>query len=256
MKEKNLAIGFFDSGLGGLSVLKEALKILPDEKYIYFGDSINAPYGNKPVREVFNLTRKNISFLLEKGIKALVIACNTATSVAIEDLRNELDLPVIGMEPAIKPAANSKKNGRILLLATEMTLKEDKLKNLIGNLDLDDDIIKVPAPQLVTLIENGKFSRQKAIPILQNYLNNYDFKQIDSVVLGCTHFVFYREIIAELVDQDTRVIDGNKGTVRHLKNRLEELGLVRIDPINGKHIDFYNSDSNIDEEIQRQFLKI
>jgi len=254
-KEK-LAIGFFDSGLGGLSVLKDALKILPNEKYIYYGDSINAPYGNRPAAKVCDLTLKGVRFLIDKGVKALVVACNTATSAAIEELRATFDIPVIGMEPAVKPAATSAhKDGEILLLATAMTLKEDKLQDLIGNLDIADHLIKVPAPKMVTLIEEEKFSEKNANLIVKEYLAKYDLTEIDAIVLGCTHFVFYRKIIKDLAGPQTQVIDGNLGTVKHLKNRLIEENLQNMENCEGPVIDFYNSDPAITSDKAWSILK-
>ena len=250
-----MPVGFFDSGLGGLSVLQEALQIMPDEKYIYYGDSLNAPYGEESAEEVRSLTIKNVEFLIEKGVKALVIACNTATSVAIDDLRNMLEMPVIGMEPAIKPAAMTKRNGDILLLATKMTLKEDKLKNLIVGLNINDHLIKVAAPEMVTLIENGEFSKDRATMTVKKYLDNIALDKINSIVLGCTHFVFYRNIIAELVNENVTIIDGNKGTVKHLYNRLRELDLLANKSLQAQDVKYYNSDSKINSSRYKQILK-
>lgn len=249
-----MPVGFFDSGLGGLSVLQEALQIMPDEKYIYYGDSLNAPYGEKSGEEVRALTIKNVGFLINQGIKALVIACNTATSAAIDDLRSMLEIPVIGMEPAIKPAAMTKRNGDILLLATKMTLQEDKLKNLIVGLNINDHLIKVAAPEMVTLIEKGEFSRDRAVSTVEKYLDNIDLDKINSIVLGCTHFVFYRDIIAELVDKDVAIIDGNRGTVKHLYNRLKRLDLLTDKKDENQNVRFYNSDSKINSSRYKQIL--
>ena len=256
VSNKELAIGFFDSGFGGLSVLREALTILPDEKYIYFGDSLHAPYGTKSAWEVHSLTLQGAKYLLDKGIKALVLACNTATSVAVGDLRKKIDIPVIGMEPAIKPAANlANKNGKILLLATEMTLKEDKLKDLVKGLRLDDQLIKVAASQLVTLIERGAITRTKAYNVVKKYLGSYDFNEIEAIVLGCTHFVFYKNIIAEVVGKDVKIIDGNQGTVRHLKNRLNNLGLLSAGNSSHKQVEYCNSDPNINSAYYEEILQ-
>jgi len=256
VSKKELAIGFFDSGFGGLSVLREALTILPDEKYIYFGDSLNAPYGTKSAQEVRSLTFQGANFLLDKGIKALVLACNTATSVAVKELRQKYDIPVIGMEPAVKPAANyTKRKGKILLLATGMTLKEDKLKNLVKGLKLGDKLIKVAAPQMVTLIESGNITKNMAQNIVENYLASFNFNEIEAIVLGCTHFVFYKKIIAELVDNDVKIIDGNQGTVRHLKNRLNKLGLLFDSNWADDQVEYFNSDPNIDSAFYEVILQ-
>ncbi|MCF7884858.1 MAG: glutamate racemase [Candidatus Marinimicrobia bacterium] len=256
MNKKDLSIGFFDSGLGGLSVLQDAIKILPHENYIYFGDSINAPYGDKSFSQVWELTYKNVQFLQNQGVKAIVIACNTATSVAINKLRSRFDIPIIGMEPAIKPAANIKnEDGKILLLATKMTLQENKLKDLVGDLDLHDHLIKVAASEMVILIESGNFTITQARRVVEKYLAGYDFSKIDCIVLGCTHFVFYKQIIAEVVNHRSKIIDGNWGTVKNLKSRLQNLDLLKKESNQTQKIKFYNSDKNISEEQCRKILK-
>ena len=154
-------IGFFDSGIGGLSVLKEALKILPNENYIYYGDTENAPYGTKTKEEVKDLTFRAVEFLDKHKIKALVVACNTATSAAVRELREKYSFPIIGMEPAIKPAVenNQKKGKRVLTLATPLTLKEEKFQSLISKFDVEHIVDMLPAPKLVEFAEKFIFFR-------------------------------------------------------------------------------------------------
>ena len=137
----NSPIGFFDSGVGGLSVMKKAMIYMPEENYIYLGDSGNAPYGVKDIPEIKKLTLNNVEFLIEKGVKAVVVACNTATSVAIEELRNKYkDIPIIGIEPALKPAVEMGKDGRIVIMATNATLKEKKFNKLMNKYSSGKDI--------------------------------------------------------------------------------------------------------------------
>ena len=151
-------IGFFDSGVGGLSVLKHAIKVMPEENYIYFGDSLNAPYGTKTNEQVFNLTRAGINKLIVQNVKAIVVACNTATSIAVDELRKTTKIPIISMEPAIKPALE-KTDGNVLLLATNVTLSSKRVNNLIEKYDLNNRVIKLPCPELAKKIEEAVFEQ-------------------------------------------------------------------------------------------------
>lgn len=156
MNDKYNPIGFFDSGLGGISVLKESIKLLPNENFIYFGDSINAPYGSKSIEEIRELTNKAIEFLISKNVKAIVIACNTATSASVNELRDKYskDIPILGIEPALKPASLSNKKGSIVVMATERTLSEKKFFDLMDKVAKQRDVIKLPCPSLVKFVEN------------------------------------------------------------------------------------------------------
>ena len=156
MNIKNSPIGFFDSGVGGLSVLREAISIMPNENYIYFGDSQNAPYGTKDLQEVKQLTFKAAEFLRAKKVKAIVVACNTATSAAIEELRIKYtDIPIIGIEPALKPAVKLHRKGSVIIMATPMTLREKKFKELMLKFKDECDIVSMPCAGLVEFVENG-----------------------------------------------------------------------------------------------------
>jgi len=242
-----MKIGFFDSGIGGLTVLHEALKILPNESYIYYADSDNVPYGNKSKDEIKKYVFEAVNFLAKKDLKALVIACNTATSVAIEDLRKSFQFPIIGMEPAVKPAINLNNNKRILVFATELTLKETKFSNLVNQLDKAQKIDFIPLQELVIHAENFNFDKK----IIKNYLkekfSKITLQDYGTIVLGCTHFPYFKNDISELVPEDIQIIDGNKGTVNHLKNILgENIG-------EGKgNIEFYQSGRWVEKE---KFIK-
>jgi len=235
-----LYIGFFDSGVGGITVLHEALKLLPEENYIYYADTLNVPYGNKSRDEVRQYIFDAVDFIVNQGVKALVIACNTATSAAIEDLRRKYSIPIIGMEPAIKPAVEMSENNhkRILVTATAFTLKEEKLKNLIAKLDNENIVDLLPLPGLVEFAEKLEFNNR----VVENYLTmefkKYDLTQYGTVVLGCTHFPFYRDRLRKLLPSNIDIIDGNIGTVRNLKRILEENKILCEG--NGKMV-FYNS---------------
>ena len=227
MDNKNRPIGFFDSGVGGLSVLREAIKIMPNEDYIYFGDSINAPYGMKTVEEVRELTFKAVELLLNKGVKGMAIACNTATSAAVADLRKIYpDLPLVGIEPALKPAVELRKNGDILIMATAMTLKEEKFKRLMDKYKERASIIPVPCPGLVELIEAGEYKCKAVEEYLLEKINTYRDGKISSIVLGCTHYPFIKETLSRIVGEDVNIIDGGLGTARELRRRLSEKNLL------------------------------
>ena len=228
MDNKNRPIGFFDSGVGGLSVLKEALKVMPNEDYIYFGDSKNAPYGMKSAKEVRDLTFKAVEFLLNKGVKGIAIACNTATSAAVAELRTVYpDLPLVGIEPALKPAVELNNEGDILIMATAMTLKEEKFKRLMERYKERASIIPVPCPGLVEFIEEGKFQGEEIEGYLLNKINTYKNGKIAAIVLGCTHYPFIKETLVKIVGEDVDIIDGGLGTAKELKRRLNEKGLLK-----------------------------
>jgi len=231
-----MKIGFFDSGIGGLTVLNEALKILPNENYIYYADSDNVPYGNKSKDEIKKYVFEAVDFLAKKDLKALVIACNTATSVAIEDLRKSFPFPIIGMEPAVKPAINLSNNKRILVFATELTLKETKFSKLINQIDKTQQINFIPLQELVIYAENFNFDKKIIHNYLKEKLLKINLEEYGTIVLGCTHFPYFKNDISELVPEGIQIIDGNKGTVNHLKNILGE----NIGHGNG-NIEFYQS---------------
>jgi glutamate racemase len=252
LDNKNRPIGFFDSGVGGLSVMKEAIKIMPNENYIYFGDSINAPYGTKSVDEVKELTFKAVEFLLNKGVKGIAIACNTATSAAVAALRIAYpDLPLVGIEPALKPAVELNKDGSILIMATSMTLKEKKFNNLMNKYKDRTSIIPMPCPGLVEFIEEGKLEGIEVEEYLRNKLNTYSNEKISSVVLGCTHYPFIKNTLVKILGEDATIIDGGYGTAKELKRRLKEKDLL-IDKDKDGNIEIINS-SNKNEIIDLSY---
>lgn len=213
-------IGIFDSGMGGISVLKEAKKILPNESFIYYGDGKNIPYGTKSVEILIQLSDAICKMLIDDyGVKAIVIACNTATSAAIGYLRSKYDIPIIGMEPALKPAVCANFGGTVGVLATEVTLREEKFRSLASLYNEQTRIIKLPAPNLVTLVERGIVNGQEAESELLESFRGYE-NDLDALVLGCTHFVFLKEVILKMFKNEIDIHDGNNGTVRNLKQIL------------------------------------
>ena len=252
MDNKNRPIGFFDSGVGGLSVMKEAIQVMPNENYIYFGDSKNAPYGVKSVEEVRDLTFKAVEFLLNKGVKGIAIACNTATSAAVADLRKVYpDLPLVGIEPALKPAVELNKDGNILIMATSMTLKEEKFNRLMSRYKDRASIIPVPCPGLVEFIESGKLDGKEVEEYLFEKMNTYNGGKIASIVLGCTHYPFIKDTLVKIIGKDITIIDGGLGTAKELRRRLREKSLLTESKENGT-IEIINS-SNKNEVIDLSY---
>lgn len=236
MNLEDRPIGFFDSGVGGISVLKEAIRVLPGEDFIYFGDSKNAPYGTRSVDEVKALTFDAVDLLMKKGIKALVIACNTATSAAIIDLRNKYSaiMPVIGIEPALKPAVEYNRRGKIIIMATPMTLAEAKFNNLMENYKDKAEIAPLPCPGLVELIEDGVIDGETIERYLKDKINPLKEQGIAAIVLGCTHYPFIKKSLSKILENKVPIIDGSKGTVRQLKRQLIQYNIINKRKEGGK----------------------
>lgn len=227
MYGKDSPIGVFDSGMGGVSVLRKLCRIMPGEDFIYFGDSINAPYGTKSKDEIRVLTEKAFDYLREKGCKAVVIACNTATSAAAKHLREKHpDYAIIGLEPALKPAALSMDYPKVLAMATPLTLKEEKFNNLMAKFKDEAEFIKLPAPELVKFIESGELDSDEEIAYLEEILAPYKDGKVDAVVLGCTHFPFARRTIQRILGEDVLVFDGGLGAARQTRRVLEDKKLL------------------------------
>ena len=237
---KNAPIGIFDSGVGGISVLREIRKILPGEDFIYYGDSANAPYGTKKVDDVIGFSMKIADFLLKEGAKALVVACNTATSVAIPVLRETYpDIPIIGIEPALKPAVLAKDHPNVFVMATPMTLEQEKFAKLMHFYEDNAEITKVPCPGLVELIEEGSLEGEEIFRFLEEKFAPYDKEKIDGVVLGCTHYPLIKSTVQKVLPNAV-IYDGGYGTAKQTKKRLEEFGLLS-DENDGGTVTFYNS---------------
>jgi len=212
-----MKIGIMDSGIGGLTVLKECLLQLPNHEYLYYADSLHAPYGDKPPAAVYDLTVHVVDNLIRRGAEIIVLACNTATSAAAMGLRAKYNIPIIGMEPAIKPALAVAGNKRVLVTATELTLKQPKFRNLIDTLDAIDTVDYAALTELVTFAETGNFSRNTVFPYLQERLAEFSPAAYGSVVLGCTHFPLFKEYFAELFPDDVVILDGAVGTTKRIK---------------------------------------
>ena len=218
-------IGVFDSGVGGVSVLRELVRLMPQEHYLYFGDSANAPYGEKTTEQVRQLTMAAAERLIKRGVKALVVACNTATSAAIHVLREKYpDMVVIGIEPALKVAADRFPKGNIGVMATSVTLREEKFQHQTERFP-DARIYPIPAPGLVEKIEGGLLKDKQTYELLEKLLLPYQGR-LDALVLGCTHYPFAAALIGEILGPETVLLDGGAGTARQTKRCLEAAGLL------------------------------
>lgn len=222
-----LPIGIFDSGIGGISVLAEIIKALPREEFYYFADTLHAPYGTKPENTVKALSLDAAEFLSHRGIKSLVVACNTATSAAINDIRGEFPFPVIGMEPAAKPAVELGRKGKIVVMATPLTLKSKKYHDLARQYQHLAEILPLPCPGLVELIEQGHFHDAEIEGYLSRIFAPIEKDGLAAIVLGCTHYVLIKREIVKMVGNGIHVVDGNYGTARHLKTMLHKENLLK-----------------------------
>ncbi len=212
--------GIFDSGIGGLSVLHEAMHELPDLEYIFYADVDHVPYGTKNNEEILSFSENIVSFLIEKGADAIVIACNTASAVASASLRKKYKLPIIAMEPAVRPALKGEESKRILVMATPVTLRENKLKELIRREHGEERSDLLPMPGLVEFAEKEEFDSAEVRTYLRQQLYGYNLQEFSSIVLGCTHFNYFKgvmkEVLSELDASHVELIDGAAGTVHRL----------------------------------------
>lgn len=218
----NNPIGIFDSGIGGLTVLKKIIQVLPNEKYIYYADIDNVPYGTKPKEDVKKYIKDAIDFFISKNVKAIVIACNTATSIAIKEIRQMYTIPIVGIEPAAKPAVENRGEKRVLIMATPTTIKEEKLKYLLRRLEAEEYVDLVPMPKLVEFAENGDFTSKEVEQYIVDQLKNHNLEEYSELVLGCTHFPFFKEILSKIFPKDTQIIDGSLGVANRLKDILQK----------------------------------
>lgn len=216
----NNPIGLFDSGIGGTSIWKEIHQLLPKENTIYLADSKNAPYGQKSKDEIIQLSFKNTEFLLDQNCKLIVVACNTATTNAIKELRDKYDVPFIGIEPAIKPAATNSKTQKIGILATKGTLNSELFYKNVEKFQ-DIKIIEQIGYNLVTLIENGEMNSPEMSDLLQKYLTPMIEQNIDYLVLGCTHYPYLIPQIQKIIPKNIKIIDSGEAVARQTKSILE-----------------------------------
>ncbi|GAJ26171.1 glutamate racemase [Liquorilactobacillus sucicola DSM 21376 = JCM 15457] len=252
--KKNFPVGVFDSGVGGISVLRNLHHLMPAEDFIFYGDSKNAPYGIKTTEEVKKLSFSIVEYFLKKRVKAIVIACNTATSAAIDDIRVRYpELPVIGLEPAVKPAVERKRHSQVLVMATPLTLREEKFAQLLKKYEQQATLVPVPAPTLVEFVERGELRSDAVHAYLEKILAQYKGKA-DAIVLGCTHFPFIKNAVRDVMGPKPFIIDGGPGAARELQRVLQKQDLLRSNNHQGQ-ITFFNSESGTDKiELSRKLF--
>ncbi len=240
-------IAVFDSGVGGISVLRELKALMPWENYYYYGDSANAPYGTKALEEVRELTIGHVDRFIAQGAKAVVVACNTATTAAVRLLRQKYeDVPIIGIEPALKPAVLSKKNPNVIVMATPMTIREEKFHNLMDRYIHMAHIIPLPCPGLMEYIEHGDVQGEELENFLEKLFEPFDKQKLDAVVLGCTHYPFVSRELKNILGENVALFDGGAGVARETKRQLIQKGLLSESREQGEII-FANSEESTEK---------
>jgi glutamate racemase len=244
-KGDSCPVGVFDSGIGGLSVLQEIHRLLPYENLIYVGDSAHAPYGDRSASYVRQRSLDIADFLLDQGVKAIVIACNTATAEAASLLRKTLDVPVIGLEPAIKPAAQLSKSGIIGVLATQRTINSERLLGLTERYASNKKVLAQACPGLVEQVEKGDLGSEATDTLLRKYIEPLLQKGADALILGCTHYPFLLPAIRKITGDSIEILETGRPVARHLNSILQQNLLLNLpqDEAKGEKasVTFYNS---------------
>lgn len=221
-----MRVGIFDSGIGGLSVLHQALRTIPEAEFLYYADEEHVPYGEKTEKQIKGYIDEIITFMLKQQVDAIVIACNTATSVATKEYRSRFPVPIIGMEPAVKQAVERYGHlpGRILVAATPVTIAGDKLHHLLEQVDTEDKVDLAALPGLVRFAEKGDFDTEEIMEYLKEALKDYPIHQYKAFVLGCTHFNYFTAYYKRIFPENVKYVDGNAGTIRQLLRKLKDTG--------------------------------
>jgi glutamate racemase len=248
MDKHNYPIGLFDSGIGGTSIWREIHHLLPGEDTIYLADSKNAPYGQKTKEEIISLSIKNCEFLLEQNCKLIVVACNTATTNAIKELRSKYDTPIIGIEPAIKPAAINTKTQTIGILATKGTLNSELFHSTVSSFK-DIKVVEQVGYNLVKLIESGMLQSPEINELLHTYLQPMIEANIDYLVLGCSHYPYLVPQIRKILPEGVKIIDSGEAVARQTQKILEANNLSNNDGKKSDAIFYTNSDPAVLESI-------
>lgn len=253
-----MKIGIFDSGIGGLSVLHQAMITLPEADYIFYADVDNVPYGEKTRDEVRKLVDHAVGFLVEKGCQAVVLACNTATSAAISYLRDKYKLTIIGIEPAVKPAVEHTRNcgKRVMVVSTPVTAKGEKLKKLIEKYDVNHVVDVVALPKLVRYAQNDDFDSQDVLDYLKDEFKPYKLNEYSALVLGCTHFNYFKDSFAKLFPEEIEMVDGNIGVANNLKNTVVRNGFfVETDNDKKGTVEYYYSDRKMESAAEMEHIR-
>ena len=250
---RNSPIGIFDSGVGGLTIYEEIHKLLPHENIIYLADSKNAPYGEKSKEEIIAISVKNTEFLLSKGCKLIVVACNTASTNAVKYLREHYSVPFIRVQPAIKPAALNSKTKVVGILATKGTLKSELLFETSQRFAKGVKVVEQVGEGLVTLIESGKMHSLEMTALLKKYINPMLDENIDHLVLGCTHYPFLTDQIKEVAGKEVAILDSGEAIARQTRVILKQENLLNLENIAIKRTFYTNKNPEVMQQILDEF---
>ncbi len=250
------SIGFFDSGVGGLTIWKEVVKLLPMENTIYLADSLNAPYGEKSPEEVLDLCFRSVDFLISKGAKLIVVACNTATTQAIGKMRSTYSIPFIGIEPAVKPAALKSKTKCIGVLATNGTIESDHFNRTKEHYSNDVKVVTQVGEGLVRAIEDGEIGTVQLRTILSKHLQVLMSEPIDYIVLGCTHYPLLIPMIRDIVGDSIQLIDPGPSIALQTQRMLNGHGISNSNLSMGRHHLFSSGNVDVLESIVKNTLKV
>lgn len=252
----NNPIGIFDSGIGGITILKEIVQLLPHENIIYMSDDKNCPYGAKTTDQIIELSIDNTKWLLEQGAKIVVVACNTATMASVATLRRTFDVNFVAIEPAIKPASMATKSGIVGIIATKSSIESKQLKKLCRRYASDKIVIAKAGIGLATLVEENKQDSEEAYCLLEKYINPMLKKGIDHLVLGCTHYPFFKKNITKIIaDRDVKIINPAKSIAIQLKRVMKRKSLLNLE-INKGVLTFYSTDSlKSKDELKERYIQ-
>ncbi|GIK21796.1 MAG: glutamate racemase [Ignavibacteriota bacterium] len=240
--EKEKPIGVFDSGIGGLTVVKRLSSVLPKESIVYFGDTARVPYGSKSNSTVIDYSIQDTSFLLQKNVKAIVVACNTASSIAIPTLKEKFDVPVIGVIlPGADMAVSQTKNGKIGVIGTRATISNQAYSKAIKEIDNKIKVYEKACPLFVPIAEEGWIHHKATYHIAEEYLKELREKDIDTLVLGCTHYPILADVIQDVIGKDVRLIDSGIAAAEVVRNEINRIGFETNSAVPG-NLDLYVSD--------------
>ena len=225
--DRNAPIGVFDSGVGGLTVAREIMRNLPMEKIVYFGDTARVPYGSKSKETVIRYSRQIVRFLQKQGVKAIVIACNTASALALDTLEKEIDIPIIGVvKPGARVAARETTKKRVGVIATEATINSHLYRELIQQIDPEITVVGKPCPLFVPLVEEGWYHDPVTEEVARRYLKELQEQEIDTLILGCTHYPLLRSTIRKIMGEEVCLVNPAYETALELKKLLSRLDLA------------------------------
>ncbi len=240
--EKEKPIGVFDSGVGGLTVVKRLIAALPNESIVYLGDTARVPYGSKSNETVIEYSIQNTKFLLKKNVKAVVVACNTASSIAIDVLKKEFDLPIIGMiEPGANSAVQNSKNKKVGVIGTRATINNKAYSNQLLKLNQEIKVFEKACPLFVPLAEEGWIEHRATYEIAEEYLSELKDKEIDTLILGCTHYPILANVIQKVIGENVKLIDSGVAASEIVRNEIERIGLATNSSAKG-NVSLYVSD--------------